>query len=117
VSSDYDKIGKINLLFIIDFFELLVAAFTIYRLHVFALCLSRGIIREYNPLAKFYWLAFLVVVIVMQNNAIGITWELAGKNSKENNDPIILNSLLVGVELVIGSIGFHKHFGLVPSSD
>ena len=57
--------GSINVNWVLDFSEVFITIYVMYNMHVFTLCLQTGIIREYQPLRKFYWFAFLTFCIVI----------------------------------------------------
>lgn len=123
------RVGGLDMMIFLDFLEILITMYTIYILHVFSLCLQNGKIAEYEPLHKFYWLAFLTVILIIQKFFIHVisetvitTMKYTDEKYSEYSDKIDrdqeeehllsmqINSLLRSVELLIFLIGMTKHF-------
>ena len=101
------------------FFEALVVVYGLYSFHVFCLCLSHSIIKEYEPLKKFYWFAFIVAVLTIQKSLIAVIYlliypdQIADGNVVSGEEAAAwIQSLLASVELFIGVLGLAYHFGI-----
>jgi hypothetical protein len=117
-----DKSGNINIPIILDCFEILLALYLLYNFYVFSLCLSYGRISEYQPLQKFYWFYFLMIVVVVQKILVHIFGELIVNGSvysyseDESNSlgghrlSMEINSVLKCVEIIIFLCGILNHF-------
>jgi len=112
-------LGQINLIFLLDLLEVLITSYCLYSLHVFCLCLEKGLIKEYRCLNKFYWLAFCTFAVVVQKEVVFLAVDFAENQYFQGVESMAsrANCLLVSGELLLASYAFHKHFGIVASDE
>ena len=65
-------LSGIDILLILDICELLLTLFVVYSLYTFCHSLTRGIIKEYEPLFKYLWFVFLTFAVVFQLFAVKV---------------------------------------------
>ena len=129
-----EMVDYINVVLLLDVFELLVTLYALYSLHVFALCLSQSSIKEYQPLHKFYWFAFLTFALVIQPFLLQLaievsTYDTESENSNDDKQEstgvhhathalaMKVNSVVQAAELVLFLLGMKIHFLIRPQQD
>jgi hypothetical protein len=99
----------------LDFFELLVILYTIFCLTMFAQCLQQGIILEYQPLKKFFFIAVMTFIVVSQRFLCDILIDLTGLQSQatfseQHHNAIMMDSVFQSIEFLLVMVGLSLQF-------